>query len=204
LLRVPVELNAAAQLQVPAMQQPRLQAPGVSCTVFGGRTSRLRQFCAKLHWEDPMTFVPRLFFAGFAVAACAAVAPAQQMTLDPAAIAFKLPNEIVWKDNPSGNRTALLQGDPSKPGPYAMLLTWLPNKMSRPHYHPNDRFFMVISGTWWMGTGPEFKPEATVPAPAGSHVIHYAKGVHYDGAKDEPVTILVWGEGPATATPFGK
>ena len=38
--------------------------------------------------------------------------------------------------------------------------------------------------------------------PAGSHVIHYAKGVHYDGAKDEPATILVWGEGPATSTPF--
>jgi hypothetical protein len=38
--------------------------------------------------------------------------------------------------------------------------------------------------------------------PAGSHVIHYAKGVHYDGAKGEQATILVWGEGPATSTPF--
>jgi hypothetical protein len=33
--------------------------------------------------------------------------------------------------------------------------------------------------------------------PAGSHVINYAKGVHVDGAKDEPGTILVWGEEPA-------
>jgi len=33
-------------------------------------------------------------------------------------------------------------------------------------------------------------------------VIYYAKGVHFDGAKDEPATILVWGEGPATSTPF--
>ena len=40
-----------------------------------------------------------------------------------------------------------------------------------------------------------------MPIPAGSHVIHYAKGVHFDGAKDEPA-ILVWGEGPATSTPF--
>ena len=75
--------------------------------------------------------------------------------------------------------------------------------MSRPHFHPNDRFFIVVSGTWWVGSGPEFKPETTVPMPAGSHVIHYAKGVHYDGAKDEQATILVWGEGPATSTPFG-
>jgi hypothetical protein len=39
-----------------------------------------------------------------------------------------------------------------------------------------------------------------VPLPAGSSVIHYAKGVHYDGAKTEPTTILVWGEGPSTTT----
>ena len=97
---------------------------------------------------------------------------------------------------------AVLQGDPSKPGPYAMLLQWLPGNMSRPHFHPNDRFFIVVSGTWWVGSGPEFKPDATVPMPAGSHVIHYAKGVHFDGAKAEPATILVWGEGPATSTPF--
>ena len=38
--------------------------------------------------------------------------------------------------------------------------------------------------------------------PAGTHVIHWAKGVHYDGAKSGPATILVWGEGPATSTPF--
>ena len=95
-----------------------------------------------------------------------------------------------------------LQGDPSKPGPYAMLLQWLPGNISRPHFHPNDRFFIVVSGTWWVGSGPEFKPDATVPMPAGSHVIHYAKGVHFDGAKSEPATILVWGEGPATSTPF--
>ena len=113
------------------------------------------------------------------------------------------PTDIKWTENTrSGNRIAVLQGDPTKPGPYAMLLTWLPGNMSRPHFHPNDRFFMVLSGTWWVGNGGKFDPEATVPMPAGTHVIHWAKGVHYDGAKTEPATILVWGEGPATSTPF--
>ena len=83
-----------------------------------------------------------------------------------------------------------------------MLINWLPGKMSPPHFHPNDRFFMVLSGTWWVGNGGKFDPEATVPMPAGTHVIHWAKGVHFDGAKGEPATILVWGEGPATTTPF--
>ncbi len=75
--------------------------------------------------------------------------------------------------------------------------------MSRPHFHPNDRFFVVISGTWWMGTGETFDPASTVPAPAGSYVIHYGGKVHYDGAKDEETVIQVWGMGPATSTPAG-
>ncbi|HJU32365.1 MAG TPA: cupin domain-containing protein [Hyphomicrobiaceae bacterium] len=138
-----------------------------------------------------------------AVLAGMAFSPASAQQLDPKVVGYRLPDQITWVDNTrSGNRTAVLQGDPSKPGPYAMLLQWLPGNMSRPHFHPHDRFFMVLSGTWWVGSGPDFNPEATVAMPAGSHVIHYAKGVHFDGAKSEPATILVWGEGPATSTPF--
>jgi hypothetical protein len=153
-------------------------------------------------WEDHVDGILRLAGAGMVLAALSiATATAQQ--LDPKVVAFKLPDQIDWKDNPQGgNRSAVLQGDPSKAGPYAMLLQWLPGNMSRPHFHPNDRFFIVISGTWWVGSGPKFDPGATVPVPAGSFVTHFAKGVHFDGAKDEQATILVWGEGPATSTPF--
>ena len=83
-------------------------------------------------------------------------------------------------------------------------LRWFPGNMSRPHFHPNDRFFVVLSGTWWIGTGTTFDPNATVPAPAGSYVIHYGDKVHFDGAKDEEVVIQVWGMGPAASTPAEK
>jgi hypothetical protein len=43
---------------------------------------------------------------------------------------------------------AVLFGDPSKPGPYVVRIKGLPGNMSRPHFHPNDRFFVVLSGTW--------------------------------------------------------
>lgn len=146
-----------------------------------------------------------LLAAGFGLVLSIASPRAHAQQLDPAAVAFKLPDQIDWKDNPkAGNRSAVLQGDPAKPGPYAMLLQWLPGHMSRPHFHPHDRFFIVVSGTWWVGSGPKFEPEATLPMPAGSFVTHWAKGVHFDGAKEEPATILVWGEGPATSTPFGE
>ena len=133
------------------------------------------------------------------------VASGQAADIDRAAVDFKTPAEITWVRNAAGtNESAVLFGDPSKPGPYVMRVRWFPGNMSRPHFHPNDRFFAVIAGTWWMGTGEKFDPAGTVPAPAGSYVIHYAGKTHFDGAKDEETVIQVWGMGPATATPAEK
>ena len=125
--------------------------------------------------------------------------------VDRTAVDITPPSEIRWVRNAAGtNEQAVLFGDPSRPGPYVVRLKWLPGNMSRPHFHPNDRFFAVLSGTWCMGTGETFDPERTVAAPAGSYVIHHGGKVHYDGAKAEETTIQVWGMGPATATPAEK
>ena len=125
--------------------------------------------------------------------------------LDRSAVEFVKPEDIKWVRNAAGtNEQAILFGDPNKPGPYVARIKWLPGNMSRPHYHPNDRLFVVVSGTWWMGTGDRFEPANTVPAPAGSYVIHHAGKIHYDGAKDGEVVIQVWGMGPATAIPAEK
>ncbi len=121
--------------------------------------------------------------------------------LDPAALVYKLPEQIHWTDGPAGAKMAVLAGDPAKPGLYIVLIKWTAHHMSHPHWHPNDRYITVLSGTWWVGTGAKFDPDSTVPLPAGSFVTHFGKQIHYDGAKDgEPVLEIV-GEGPATATP---
>ena len=140
---------------------------------------------------------------GMALAAAALwIGSAQAVELDPKIVGFKLPADIKWNENTrAGNRSAVLQGDPTKPGPYAMLLTWLPGNMSRPHFHPNDRLIVVLSGTWWVGTGDVFDPNNTVPMRAGTYVTHYAKKIHYDGAKDEDTIIQIHGIGPAASTP---
>jgi len=62
----------------------------------------------------------------------------------------------------------------------------------------------VLSGTWWVGTGETYDPNSTVPMPAGTFVTHFAKGVHYDGAKDGETVLLIVGEGPATSTPVAR
>jgi hypothetical protein len=122
--------------------------------------------------------------------------------LNPAALVYKSPDQIKWNTNPnSGASQAVLAGDPSKPGLYVVMVKWSPHHMSHPHFHPNDRFITVLSGTWWVGTGTKFDPDSTVPMPAGSFVTHFGKQVHYDGAKDVEAVLEIVGEGPDTNTP---
>jgi len=139
--------------------------------------------------------------AVLAVAFAVSLAAAKPIDLDPAALAYKLPDQIKWIDDPIGAKIAVLQGDPSKPGLYVVLVKWLPHHFSHPHFHPNDRFITVLSGTWWVGTGSKFDTESTVPMPAGTFVTHFGKHVHYDGAKDVEAMLEIVGNGPATATP---
>lgn len=120
--------------------------------------------------------------------------------LDPKAIAIKLSNEIQWVTNPGGSETANLLGDPSKPGLYVVLTKWKSGHNSKPHSHPHDRYITVLSGTWWMGTGADYKPDELTPIPAGSFVTHFANEVHYDGARDGDVILQIVGMGP-TSTP---
>jgi hypothetical protein len=129
---------------------------------------------------------------------CDVATPATE--LNAAAISYKLSDKIPWVDTGHGSKSATLVGDPSKPGLYVVLVKWLPHNMSRPHWHPHDRFITVISGTWWVGTGVKFDADNTLPLPAGTFVTHFGKQIHYDGAKDEETVLEIVGMGPATAT----
>jgi hypothetical protein len=122
--------------------------------------------------------------------------------LNPAAVIYKLPDQIPWGPvNAAGAQSAVVAGDPAKPGFYMVYNRWTKgNHFSRPHFHPNDRYIVVLQGTWWVGSGPKFDPASTTAMPAGSFVTHFAKQVHWDGAKDEDTVLLIMGEGPATST----
>lgn len=157
-----------------------------------------------MQWEGTMTALNRpwrylmmpLVFAGMLSMSSAA-------ELNPAAVTYKLPDQIPWSPvDARGAQNAVVVGDPSKPGFYMVYTKWTKgNHFSRPHFHPNDRYIVVLKGTWWVGSGPKFDPEhGTVAMPAGSFVTHYGKQVHWDGAKDEDAVLLIMGEGPATAT----
>ena len=143
----------------------------------------------------PLSLALLAVFAGLAFAA----------DPDPEVLSYKRPADLKWNESPAypGLKNAVLHGDPSKPGPYAVRNKFSPNTFSRPHFHPNDRYILVLSGTWWVGTGDKFDPASTTPMPTGSFVVHYGGKVHYDGAKDGEVELLIYGDGPGTSTRTG-
>jgi hypothetical protein len=146
-------------------------------------------------------FAWRRNWLGLAVLLAFSFGSARAVDLDSTAVGYQLPNQIKWVGNPNVAESAVLHGDPMKTGLYIELVKWHPHNFSHPHFHPNDRYITVLSGTWWVGTGTKFDPDSTVPMPPGSYVTDFAKGIHYDGAKDGDAVIEIVGEGPATMTP---
>jgi hypothetical protein len=144
-----------------------------------------------------------LLVPAFLAAAAPAVA---QATIDPTRAIGLTPDQIVWKKGVN-NDTAWPIGDPKTPGACLELIRWHPTYFSRPHYHPQARYAVVLSGTWWVSTSNVYDPDNnTVPFPAGSVITDLVGGVHYDGAKPATgdATIAIFMECPLSAVPAEK
>ena len=114
------------------------------------------------------------------------------------------PDQVMWGDLPAGVKTAVLFGDPSKPGMYVVRNIFPEGIMSSPHSHSEDRFVTVIKGTWYAGTDASWDPATTVGLPAGSMMFHPAGVVHFDGAMKGATEIQIMGMGPVSTTPVYK
>lgn len=142
---------------------------------------------------------------GAALACVAATSvPSSFAAVDAKGFTILKPDELVWQHNAEGPDFAFIYGDPQKPGFYIVRARFAPGVMSKPHYHPTDRYVTVISGTWWAGTSADGDKSKTVPLSAGSYMIHPAGAVHFDGAKDVEAIVEIKGIGPAPSIPAGK
>ena len=111
-------------------------------------------------------------------------------------------DKLEWRateNNKLGVQTAVLEGDPSKPGFYLTINRFPPGVMSRPHTHPDERHCLVLKGTWYTGDTKEWTPEQTVGLKPGDYMRHPSGGPHYDGALDEEVLVAISGYGPTRA-----
>ena len=110
---------------------------------------------------------------------------------------------LTWRPtegNTLGVETAVIEGDPSKPGYYLTINHFPPGVMSRPHYHPDERYCIVLRGTWYTDEGEVFRPMQTIGLKPGDFMRHPKGGPHYDGGLDEDVWVAISGYGPTKAT----
>src|SRR5207302_3913881 len=126
--------------------------------------------------------------------------------LDPAAVAFKPPDQFKWRDptDQAATNQTILYGDPAKPGLHIGINKFKPGRFGEPHYHPNDRYIMVIAGAPWRGTGPVVDWSHATRVPKGTFMIDYAGKVHWDGTKEESGAYLIAAVGPESQTPIAK
>src|SRR5207247_3052841 len=70
---------------------------------------------------------------------------------------FYAPETIEWKPGPpslpAGAKMAVLEGDPTKDGPFVMRLQTPANYHIPPHTHPKTERVTVISGTMFLAMG---------------------------------------------------
>ena len=109
------------------------------------------------------------------------------------------PDKIKWSPAPpalpKGAEVAVLAGDPTKKGAYALRLKLPDGFKVPPHWHPTDENVTVIKGTFNIGRGEKFDANATQEMPTGSYM-RMPKGMrHFAWAKGETI-VQVHGEGP--------
>jgi anti-sigma factor ChrR (cupin superfamily) len=109
------------------------------------------------------------------------------------------PADIKWVDGPPslppGAKLAVLEGDPSKAGPFTIRLQAPDGYKIPAHTHPTDERITVISGTFHMGMADKFDEAAGHEMVPGSFAIMPAGTKHFAWATGETV-VQVQSTGP--------
>ena len=128
---------------------------------------------------------------------------AQTLEPDTNGFVVALPGDL---EPPPGSRAVRILGRTDEPGVYVMRITFAAGTGTKPHFHDQARYITVIEGTWWVALGPDavsYKPDEMIPIEAGSFIYEPANGIHYDEARDDPVTVQITGVGPVQTTRLG-
>ncbi len=101
------------------------------------------------------------------------------------------PDQVPWKDGPpslpSGSRFAVLEGNPSRQGYFAMRLELPDGYRIPPHWHPNFERLTIISGTFHLGMGEQFEQGGGMSLPAGSYAFMRPGMRHFAWAEGDTV-----------------
>ena len=96
---------------------------------------------------------------------------------------------------PAGASAAVLEGDPSKSGPFTLRLMFPPGYRIPPHFHPADEHVTVISGHLNVGMGDQFDKKKGTALHPGAFGVIPAEMHHFAWVSDRTV-IQLHGAGP--------
>jgi pimeloyl-ACP methyl ester carboxylesterase len=98
----------------------------------------------------------------------------------------------------AGIQTTVLEGDPTRAGPYTIEIRVPPHTQIAAHRHRDDRSGVVVSGTWYFGDGIRADEAQLKPLPPGSFYIEPANAPHFAMTRNEPVVVYLTGLGPTS------
>lgn len=109
------------------------------------------------------------------------------------------PARVNWgpgpRSLPPGARMRVINGDPSRPGPFTIHLAMPSGYRIPPHYHPTDEHVMVRSGTFLYGTGDKRDRKTMKRLMKGQSGSLPANMHHYAEASGK-TTVEIASEGP--------
>jgi quercetin dioxygenase-like cupin family protein len=101
-------------------------------------------------------------------------------------------DKIQWQKNPAGGplEVATVVGDRSKPGLYIQLVRWPAHTINKAHSHPDDRYAVVLQGTFYHGFGEKYDESKLEVRPAGSFFTEPKRVRHFGITKDEGAILF--------------
>jgi hypothetical protein len=114
----------------------------------------------------------------------------------------KLPQDIEFKGPLTGPpQTVVVYGDPTKLGVFVSRVKFSAGWKDMPHWHPDEvRTVVVLSGTFYFGSGEKWDESKVKAYPAGTFYSEPSKAPHFSWAKDGEVIIQITGVGPSGKT----
>jgi quercetin dioxygenase-like cupin family protein len=112
---------------------------------------------------------------------------------------MKLPSDLNWGEGPAslpkGAQIVVLEGDPSKEGPFTMRAKIPANYKIPPHTHPAVEHVTVLKGSCYMGMGKMIDESKAANLTEGSFMAINPGTEHFFYTKEE-VEIQLHGIGP--------
>jgi quercetin dioxygenase-like cupin family protein len=109
------------------------------------------------------------------------------------------PMTIEWKAGPTalplGAKVAVLEGDPTKEGPFVVRFQFPDGYHIPPHTHPNTERVTVISGVLYLATGEALDRTSAKKLTAGSFG-YWPAGMKHTAWSEGETIIQLHGVGP--------